>query len=142
MFMTPVTLPCQFCGTMNRIDPAKFDKGPKCAECGRPFLLDRPIKVTEEQFDTTVLHASIPVLVDFYADWCGPCRMMAPYLDEIAAARRGTMLVVKVDTDRSPAIATRYNIRSIPFFGRFEGGQMVKSAVGAVGKAGLEALAA
>ena len=50
--MTPVTLPCQFCGTMNRIDPAKFDKGPKCAECGRPFLLDRPITVTEEQFDT------------------------------------------------------------------------------------------
>lgn len=139
--MSPVTLPCQFCGTLNRIDPAKFANGPKCAECGKPFLLDRPLKVSEEHFDAAVLQSSLPVLVDFYADWCGPCRMMAPYLDEIAHANMGTLLVVKVDTDRSPAISARYNIRSIPFFGRFEGGQMVKSVVGAVGKAGLEDLA-
>lgn len=139
--MSPVTLPCQFCGTLNRIDPGKFGKGPKCAECGKPFLLDRPLKVSEEHFDTAVLQSSIPVLVDFYADWCGPCRMMAPYLDEIARANMGTLLVVKVDTDRSPTISARYNIRSIPFFGRFEGGQMVRSVVGAVGKAGLEDLA-
>ena len=139
--MTPVTLPCQSCGTLNRIDPARFGKGPKCAECGQPFLLDRPLQVTEEHFDAAVLKSSIPVLVDFYTDWCAPCRAMAPYLDEIAHAKTGTLLVVKVDTDRSPAIAARYNVRSIPFFGRFEGGQLVRSAVGAVGRAGLQGLA-
>jgi len=138
--MASVTLPCQFCGTLNRIDSAKFDQGPKCAKCGRPFLLDRPIKVAEEQFDATVLASGIPVLVDFYADWCGPCRMMAPYLDDIALRRRGEVLVVKVDTDRSPTLSARYNIRSIPFFGLFERGQMVNSALGAVGKNGLDDL--
>jgi thioredoxin 2 len=140
--MPSVTLPCQFCTTLNRVDTTKLHQGPKCAECGRPFLLDRPIKVAEEAFDATVLKSDIPVLVDFYADWCGPCRMMAPYLDEIAREQQGRLLVVKVDTDRSPDISARYNIRSIPFFGRFEHGEMVKTAIGAVGKAGLNDLAA
>lgn len=140
--MASVTIPCQFCGTLNTIDAARFGDGPKCGECGKPFLLDRPIKVEEAQFDATVLKSSIPVLVDFYADWCGPCRMMAPILDDIAQERSGTLLVVKVDTDRSPGVSARYGIRSIPFFGRFEHGQMVKTAVGAVGRDGLKSLAA
>ncbi len=140
--MATVTIPCQFCDTLNKIDPDRKDQGPKCAECGKPFLLDRPIKVSEEHFDKTVLESEIPVLVDFYADWCGPCRMMAPFLDEIAHDAAGRLLVVKVDTDRAPKISERYNIRGIPFFGRFENGEMVKTAVGAVGKAGLDDLAA
>jgi thioredoxin 2 len=140
--MAPVTIPCQFCGTPNAIDSDRFAHGPKCGECGKPFLLDRPIKVDEAQFDATVLKSPIPVLVDFYADWCGPCRMMAPVLDDIAQERRGSLLVVKVDTDRSPGVSARYGIRSIPFFGRFEHGQMVKTVVGAVGRQGLRDLAA
>ena len=139
--MPHVTLPCQFCGTLNKVDAAKAAHGPKCAECSRPFLLDRPVKVTEEQFDTTVLQSDLPVLVDFYADWCGPCRVMAPVLDEIAHSHAGQLLVVKVDTDRAPAISQRYGIRSIPFFGRFEHGKLVRTAVGAVGRSGLEQLA-
>jgi len=138
--MANVTLACQFCGKLNRIDVRKASLRPKCAECAKPFLLDRPVKVAEEQFDTSILKAEVPVLVDFYADWCAPCRAMAPILDEIAERNVGRMLVAKVDTDRSPAISQRYGIRSIPFFGRFEKGQLVKTAVGAVGREGLQAL--
>jgi thioredoxin 2 len=140
--MPTVTIPCQFCGTLNKVTTEKIMHGPKCAECGKPFLLDRPIKVDETQFDATVLRSDIPVLVDFYADWCGPCRVMAPAVDEIAQERAGKLLVVKVDTDRSPAVSARYGIRSIPFFGRFERGALVKTVVGVVGKAALAELAA
>jgi thioredoxin 2 len=140
--MPATTIPCQFCGTLNKVATEKFTQGPKCGACGKPFLLDRPIKVDETQFDATVLRSEIPVLVDFYADWCAPCRAMAPVLDEIAHEQRGRLLVVKLDTDRSPGISARYGIRSIPFFGRFEHGKLVKTVVGAVGKAGLADLAA
>jgi thioredoxin 2 len=137
-----VTIPCPFCDALNRVDTEKLDLGPRCAECAKPFLLDRPIRVREEHFDATVLKSGIPVLVDFYADWCGPCRVMAPHVDAIAHERRGALLVAKVDTDRSPSLSARYNVRSIPFFGLFQHGQMVRTAVGAVGKSGLEDLLA
>ena len=139
--MPSATLACQFCGQLNKVDLSRQADRPKCAKCAKPFLVDRPVKVTEENFDATVLKSEVPVLVDFYADWCGPCRVMAPVLDEIAAARAGKLLVAKVDTDASPTVSRRYGIRSIPFFGRFENGQMVKTAVGAVGREGLAELA-
>lgn len=138
--MPSATLACQFCGQLNKVDLSRHADRPKCAKCGKPFLVDRPVKVTEENFDATVLKSEVPVLVDFYADWCGPCRVMAPVLDEIAEARAGELLVAKVDTEASPAVSQRYGIRSIPFFGRFENGQMVETAVGAVGREGLAEL--
>lgn len=140
--MANVTLACQFCATLNQVDLSRHGQGPKCAECGKPFLLDRPVKVEEDNFDATVLQAEVPVLVDFYADWCAPCRQMAPIIDEIAQANAGKLLVAKVDTDRAPRVGQRYGIRSIPFFARFEQGQMVKNVVGAVGPDGLKDLAA
>ena len=135
--MTTTTLPCQFCGIVNKLDLDRHNQGPKCSECGKPFLLDRPVKITEDQFDRSVLKSEAPVLVDFYADWCGPCRAMAPALDEIAGEQAGKIIVAKINTDQAPLISGRYNIRSIPFFAVFKDGQMVKSAVGAVGKKGL-----
>jgi thioredoxin 2 len=140
--MATITIPCQFCSTLNKVDAERHAEGPKCAECEKPFLLDRPIKINEEHFDRTVLESEIPVLVDFYADWCAPCRTMAPIIDDIAQQGAGRLLVVKVDTDRAPSVSQRYGIRGIPFFGRFEKGEMVKSAVGAVGRQGLQELAA
>lgn len=140
--MAHITLACQFCGKLNRLDPARHADRPKCAECQKPFLIDRPVKVKEEHFDKTVLGSEVPVLVDFYADWCGPCIMMQPLLDNVATELAGKALVVKVNTDQAPTVSQRYGIKSIPFFGRFEGGKLVRTAVGAQSFEALKALAA
>ena len=80
-----MTLQCQFCETWNRIDAARAGDKPKCGKCGKPMHLDRPVKLDDESFERTIAEAQVPVLVDFYADWCGPCKMMAPFVDELAA---------------------------------------------------------
>ena len=126
----PVTLRCPFCAKLNRVDLARAADRPACGECGKPMLLDRPVKVAQEDFDKTVLGAEVPVLVDFYADWCGPCRMVAPFVDEVAHAQMGKLLVAKVDTDRAPNVAMEYGIRSIPTLIVFRDGQEVERSVG------------
>jgi len=105
---------CGFCGEMNDVDVAAAAEGPTCGHCSKPVLLDRPIKVAQEDFERTVLQARVPVMVDFYADWCAPCKMVAPLIDEFAYDQIGKMLVVKVDTDHAPDLAMKYEIRSIP----------------------------
>ncbi|HEX7091552.1 MAG TPA: thioredoxin TrxC [Longimicrobiales bacterium] len=132
------TVPCPFCGTLNRVDLARLADRPKCGECGRPILLDRPIKVPGESLDRVVADAEVPVLVDFYADWCAPCKMMAPVLDEVARERAGDLLVGKLDTDRSPAVSERFGIRGIPTLILFRGGKEVARQTGALPKAKLE----
>lgn len=127
---THVTLRCGFCLTMNRVDLARAAQRPKCGDCGRPMLLDRPVKVAEADFDATVLGAAAPVLVDFYADWCGPCKMVAPLVDEIAQAHAGRLLVAKVDTDRAPGVTHRLGIRGIPTVIAFRHGAEVGRSVG------------
>lgn len=112
--MVKVTLACQFCGKLNTIDATRHDKGPKCAECGKPFLLDRPVKVADENFDATVLKSEIPVLVDFYADWCGPCRTIAPHLEELANGHPDVVLL-KIDIVAwGTPVADQFGINSIP----------------------------
>ena len=127
---SPITLRCAFCDAKNRVDVARAADRPTCGECGRPMLLDRPVKVTQDDFDDTVLKASVPVLVDFYADWCGPCKMVAPLVDELAHQHIGKILVAKVDTDRAPAVAAKYGIRSIPTLIIFRHGAEVERSIG------------
>jgi thioredoxin 2 len=127
---SPVTLRCAFCLKLNRVDLSRASDRPTCGECGKPMLLDRPIKIAEEDFDRVVLEAGAPVLVDFYADWCAPCRMVAPFVDEIAQTHVGKLLVGKVDTDRAPSVATQYGIRSIPTLIVFRDGQEVERSIG------------
>lgn len=125
-----ITLRCGFCLTRNRIDAARAAERPRCGKCGKPMLLDRPVKVTEEDFDTTVLGAGLPVLVDFYADWCAPCRMAAPILDEIAGEHVGRLVVAKVDADHAPELSRRYGIRGIPTLLLFRDGAEADRLVG------------
>jgi thioredoxin 2 len=135
-----LTLRCQFCETWNRIDATRAADRPKCGKCGKPILLDRPIKLDDETFQRTIEEAEVPVLVDFYADWCAPCKMMAPFVDEIARDYLGRALVAKVDTDRAQRATQPFGIRGIPTSIVFKGGKEFARHVGAVPKAGLEEL--
>ena len=132
-----VTLRCQFCETWTRIDAARAGDRPKCGKCGKPMLLDRPVKLDDETFTRTLEESEIPVLVDFYADWCGPCKMMAPFVDELAGDYIGRALIAKLDTDHAPRATQPFGIRGIPTTIVFKGGQEVGRRVGAVPKAGL-----
>ncbi|HYJ79110.1 MAG TPA: thioredoxin, partial [Longimicrobiaceae bacterium] len=113
---------------------------PRCGECGKPILLDRPLRVTDADFERVVADAPVPVLVDFYADWCGPCKMMAPSLDAVARERMGKVLVAKLDTDGNPQTAARYGVRSLPTLIVFRGGKPAGTEIGAVPKPRIDAL--
>jgi thioredoxin 2 len=125
-----VTLRCPFCLTLNTLDLGKSADRPKCGNCKKPLLLDRPIKVGGEDFDRTVLGSEAPVLVDFYADWCAPCKYVAPLMDELAKTHEGTLLVVKIDTDQAPDLSQKWSIRSIPTVILFKDGEEVGRSVG------------
>jgi thioredoxin 2 len=106
------------------------------------MLLDRPIKLDDESFSRTIAETDVPVLVDFYADWCGPCKMMAPFVDELARETQGRALVAKLDTDRAQRTAGGFNIRGIPTTIVFKDGKEVARQTGAIPKAALTQLLA
>ena len=133
------TVACPFCETLNRVDLSRLEQRPQCGKCGRPILLDRPIAVSDANFAQVTTDTTVPVVVDFYADWCGPCKIMAPLLDDLARRRAGEMLVVKLDTDRNPVTGQQFGIRGIPTLIAFRSGKEVGRRVGAVPPAELEA---
>lgn len=125
---------CPGCGAENRIPLDKLDKAAKCGRCKQPLPPpSTPIELeSARDFETLLAHAPTPVLVDFWAAWCGPCKVVAPELVRLARMRAGTLLVAKVDTERLPEVASRFGIRSIPTLIRFDRGQESKRVAGAM----------
>lgn len=134
------TVPCPFCATLNRIDLTRLAAGPKCGSCKRPLHLDRPIHAGEDSFDKIIAATSVPILVDFYADWCGPCKIVAPVVDDLAHAHAGRIVVLKVDSDQAPHLSQRFDIRSIPTLMVFRNGTVAARHTGIAQRPQLEKL--
>ena len=124
---------CPNCGASNRVPVARLLQHPRCGQCKAVILPATPIAATSNaEFDEIVQGSPLPIVVDFWAPWCGPCRVVAPELDKLAKAKSGHVLIVKVDTQANPEVAARFGIQSIPTFVRFDGGKETKRASGAM----------
>jgi thioredoxin 2 len=128
---------CPHCGAVNRVPPARPARQARCGSCHRPLFEGRPVPATAESFERHRTRDDLPVVVDFWAPWCGPCRAMAPAYERAAAALEPGYRLLKVNTEETPALAAQYEIRSIPTMMLFAQGRPVARTMGAMSTAGI-----
>jgi thioredoxin 2 len=132
-----VLVACPECHSLVRVPEARRAEHPRCPRCKTEVLTGKPVELDAAGFGAHVERASLPVLVDFWAPWCGPCRMMAPVLERAAAQRATELRVAKVDTEQQPQLAGRFGIRSIPTLILFRQGREIARQSGALDPAAL-----
>jgi thioredoxin 2 len=129
----PLVIRCSACGANNRVPREKMEQGlqPICGRCKTPLIADnKPVSVTDATFSAEVERSPLPVLLDLWAPWCGPCKMISPVLEQLAAEMSGRVRIAKLNVDENPATAARFNIQSIPALLVLRGGQEIDRMVG------------
>ena len=128
----PLHIVCPHCDAVNRVGQERLADQPVCGKCAQPLFVAKPLDVGSERFNKHISRNDIPVLVDFWAEWCGPCKMMAPAYHQAAQRLEPQLRLLKVDTENARDLSARYNIRSIPTLALFHGGREVARQPGAM----------
>ena len=123
---------CSGCGAVNRVPLSRLAEGPVCGRCRRSLGVSHPIEVSDRTFSSLIAESTVPVLVDFWAPWCGPCRVLAPELEKVAQQAGNKLLVAKLNSDENPATSSAYGILSIPSMVLFENGREKQRLLGAM----------